>query len=99
MLPLVLFPLLPRLSQRLAIYLPELATEEGAAISCPVVELDHLVVAVGLGKVVHKTGTIEVGVGSHLEIHRRAFRFQSNYREELVAAIDDTTEIHLIVTT
>ena len=97
MLLFILLPLVPYFSQRLSIDFLELAPEECATVGGAVVELDHLVVAVGLGEVVHETGTIEIGVGTHLEVHRRTFRFQTYHREELVTAVDDAAEVHLVI--
>ena len=99
MLPLILFPLLPCFPQRFAIDLLELTTEESTAVGSPVVEADHLVVAIGLGEVVHEAGTIEIGVSTHLEVHRGAFRLKPHHREELFVAVDDAAEVHLVVST
>lgn len=97
MLLLVLLPVVPYFSERLAIDLLELFAEEGATVSCSVIELNHLLVAVGPGEVVHETGSIEIGIGAHLEVLRGTFRFQTHHRIELVTPVYDTAEVHLVV--
>ena len=97
MLLLVLLPVIPYFSEGLSIDFLKLFAEEGATVGRSVIELDHLLVAVGLGEVVHETGTIEIGIGAHLEVLCGAFRFQAYYRIELVALVDDTAEIHLVI--
>ena len=97
MLLLVLLPVVPYFSERLTIDLLELSAEEGATVCRSVIELDHLLVAVGLGEVVHETGTIEIGIGTHLEVLCGTLRFQAHHRVELVAPVYDTAEVHLVV--
>ena len=98
MLLLIHLPVVPHLPERLSIDLLELFGEERVTVGGTVIELDHLLVAVGLGEVVHETGTIEIGVGTHLEVHRRTFRLQTHHGVELVAPVDDTAEVHLVIT-
>ena len=97
MLLLVNFPVVPYFSERLTVNLLKLTSEERLTIGRTVVELYHLVVAVGLCKIVHKSGSVEICVGAHLEVHGRTFGLKTYYREQLFAAVDDATEVHLVV--
>ena len=95
---LVFFPLVPGFPERLSVYFLELVSKERTAVGRAIVETDHLVVSVFLGEVVHEASAVEIGIGAHLEVHGRAFRFQTHHREQLVSSADDAAEVHLIVT-
>ena len=75
----VFLPLVPDFADRLPVHLFELASEECAAVSSAVVEVEQIVVAVFLGQVIHETCTVEVCIGTHLKVHRRAFSLQTNH--------------------
>ncbi len=94
---LVHFPVVPDFAERLPVHLLELVAEEGPAVGRAVVEADQLVVAVFLRQVIDEAGTVEVGVRTHLEVHRGTFRLQTHHGEERLSAVDDAAEIHLVV--
>ena len=94
---LVLLPVVPCLAQRASEHLLELAAEERVAVGRAVVEADELVVAILPCEVADEARAVEIGVGTHLEVHGGALGLQSHHREQLVAAIDDAAEVHLVV--
>ena len=75
----VQLPFVPGLTERLAVHLLELIPKERAAVGRTVVEADYFVVPVFLGEVVHETGTVQIGVGAHLEVHGGTFRLQTHH--------------------
>ena len=94
----IFLPLVPSFAEGLSVHLLELVSEEGAAVGRPVVETDQVLISVFLGQVIDKAGTVKVRVGTHLEIHGGAFRFQAHHREELLSPVDDAAEVHLVIT-
>ena len=93
----LLLPLVPHFPEWATINLLELPSEEGAAVGCSVIEADELVIAIFCHQVVHEPCTVKVGVGTHLKVHRRAFRLEADHRKQLVVLVDDATEVHLVI--
>ena len=95
----VLLPVVPHLAQRLTVDFFELTAKERATISRTIVKGNQFVVTIVFGEIVHKSRTIQIGVGAHLEVHGRAFGFESHHREEFFAIGNDTAKVHLVVAT
>ena len=66
----VLLPVVPHLAQRLTVDFLKLTTEERATIGRAIVKGNQFVVTVVFSEIVHKSRTIQIGVGPHLEVHR-----------------------------
>ena len=94
---LVGLPVVPHLSERLPVHLLELSGEIGAAVGGAVVEADELVVAILGSQVVHETRSIEVSIGTYLEVHRGALGLETYHREQFFIFVDDASEVHLVV--
>ena len=90
-------PLVPDLPERAAEHLLELFAEEGLAVGRAVVETDDVLIAVLPHHIVHEAGAVEVGVGTHLEVHGGTFRLQTHDGEKRLSPVDDAAEVHLVI--
>ena len=96
-LPFGRSPVVPNLAQRLSIDGFKLVAEVGAAVGGPVIETDQVVVSVFRSQVIDKSGTVQIGIGTHLKVHCGTFRFQTHHGKHFFPAVHDAAEIHFVV--
>ena len=96
-LPFGRSPVVPNLAQRLSIDGFKLVAEVGAAVGGPVIETDQVVVSVFRSQVIDKSGTVQIGIGTHLKVHCGTFRFQTHHGKHFFPAAHNAAEIHFVV--
>ncbi|OQC57438.1 MAG: hypothetical protein BWX52_00939 [Bacteroidetes bacterium ADurb.Bin013] len=92
-------PLLPDLPDRASVNFPELPCIECPGTVGTDIKVLQFVYPVLVGQVGHKTGAVQIGIGSHLEILCGSFRIQPYQGIEVLLAFNDAAEVHLVIKT